>query len=199
MPGDLALPEFVEAGGIAGQGRFEVVANLAVESGAFAYQIAAVADEQLQRGPGLIARGFHEGAAGDRGAMDGSQVLVIGLITGINGLAVLLGDERMDDACLKTGTGEGALHDAVITAGAFDGDETVAELVLSKGSADLRNGGIEIGSCVRDYGGLDEQSPVKIGEEKLGADLGAIKADDAEPVGSDLLDARMEHTARFAY
>ena len=56
MPRKSALPEFVEAGGEAGQGGFEVVADLAVEGGAFADQIAAMADDELQSGPGFIAR-----------------------------------------------------------------------------------------------------------------------------------------------
>ena len=56
MPRKSALPEFVEAGGEAGQGGFEVVADLAVEGGAFADQIAAMADDELQSGPGFIAQ-----------------------------------------------------------------------------------------------------------------------------------------------
>ena len=70
MPGDGAFPEFVEAGGEAGQGGFEVVADLAVEGGAFADEVAAVTDDELEGGPGFVARGFEQGATGDGGAVD---------------------------------------------------------------------------------------------------------------------------------
>ena len=129
VPGDGAVPEVVEAGGEAGQGGFEVFADLAVEGGAFADEVAAMADEQLQGRPGLVAGGFEQGEAGDGGAVDGGQVGVVGLVAGIDGLAELLGGEGMDDAGLEAGGGEGALDDAVIAAGAFDGDEAVAEVV----------------------------------------------------------------------
>jgi hypothetical protein len=111
--------------------------DLAIEGGAFADQVAALADEQQQGGPGFIAWGFHQGAAGDGGAMDGGQVGVIGFVAGIDRLAVLLGDEGVKDACLEAGGGEGALDEAVITSGAFDGDESIVELVLGEGMADL--------------------------------------------------------------
>ena len=39
---------------------------------------------------------------------------------------------------------------------------------------------------------------VEVGEEELGACLGAVEADDAEVFGSDLLDAGMEHAAGLA-
>ena len=58
VPGDGTLPELVEAGGEAGQGGFEVIADLAVEGGAFADQVAAVSDDELQGGPGFVARRF---------------------------------------------------------------------------------------------------------------------------------------------
>ena len=133
-----------------------MVADLAVEGGAFADQVAAMADEQLQGGPGLVAGGFEQGAAGDGGAMDGGQVGVVGLVAGIDGLAILLGDEGMEDAGLEAGGGEGALHEAVIAAGAFDGDEAVAELVRGEGLADLGDGGVEsrVGCERRSVGGI---------------------------------------------
>src|SRR5271155_1803895 len=52
VPGDQALPELVEAGGVAGQRRFEMVADLAVEGSAFFDQVAAMTDQELQHRPG---------------------------------------------------------------------------------------------------------------------------------------------------
>src|SRR3954467_13948274 len=91
VPGEGAVPELVEAGGVAGQGGLEMVADLAVESRTLADEIAAMADDQLQRGPGFVTGGLKQGAAGDGGAMEGGQVGVVGLVAGIDGLAVLLG------------------------------------------------------------------------------------------------------------
>src|SRR5207249_8140494 len=134
-------------------GGFQVVANLAVQGGAFADQIAAVPDDELQRGPGLVAGRFEQRTTGDGGAVDGREVGVVGFVAGIDGLAVLLGDEGVQDACLEAGRGEAALDDAVIATGAFDGDEAILELVLGEGAPDLGDGGVEVGPGVRGLGG----------------------------------------------
>src|SRR5262249_54277043 len=149
VPGDRTLPELVEAGGEAGEGGFEVVADLAIEGGAFADEIAALANDELRGGPGFVAGSFEQVDAGDRGAVNGGQVGVIGLVAGIDGLAVLLGGEGMEDAGLEAGGGEDALHEAVIPAGAFDGDQAVGELVVSEGLAKLSHGSLEFGAVVR--------------------------------------------------
>src|SRR5438477_69254 len=60
------------------------------------------------------------------------------------------------------------------------------------------DGGVEVGSGVGDGSGRDEDAAVEVGEEELGAGLGAVEADDAEVFGSDLLDAWMEHTTGLA-
>jgi hypothetical protein len=148
----------------AGQGRFEMVADLAVEGGAFADQVAAVADQQLQGGPGFVTGRFEQGAAGDGGAMNCEQVRVIGLVAGVDGLTILLGGEGMQDAGLEAGGGEAALDEAMIAAGAFDGDETVAELVVGKSLPDLGDGRVEGWPVVGDHGGWDQDPAVEVGE-----------------------------------
>src|SRR5262249_7590327 len=145
-PGQGALPELVEAGGEPGQGGLQVVADLAVEGGALADQAAAMADEQEQGGPGLVAGGLQEGAAGDGGPVQRGQVGVVGLVAGIDTLAILLGDEGVHDAGLEAGGGKGALDQAVVAAGALDGDQAVAELVGGEGIADLGDSGVEVGA-----------------------------------------------------
>src|SRR5580704_8656303 len=177
MPGDRAVPELVEASGEAGYDGFEVLADLAVEGGALLDQVAAMADQELQGGPGLVAGGFEQGAA----------------VAGIDRLTVLLGDEGVQDARLEAGGGEGALDKAVIAASAFDGDEAVVELVGGKGMPDLGDRSSEVGTIVVDLGGWEEDAAVEVGEQELGASLGAVEADDAEVFGPDQLDARMEH------
>ena len=96
------------------------------------------------------------------------------LLPGSTGWRILLGDEGVDDAGLEAGGGEGALDEAVIAAGAFDGDEAVVELVLGEGVPDLGDGGVEVGAVVGDGGGRDEDVAVEVGEQELGAGLGAV-------------------------
>jgi hypothetical protein len=86
----------------------------------------------------------------------------------------------------------------VIAAGAFDGDEAVVELVGGKRLPDLGDGGVEVGTLVSDGGRGEEHPAIEVGEEELGAGLGAVEADDAEVLGTDLLDARVEDAAGLA-
>ena len=69
---------------------------------------------------------------------------------------------------------------------------------VGEGLADLGDGGVEVGAVVGDRGGRDEDAAVEVGEQELGACLGAVDADDAEVFGTDLLDARMKDAARLA-
>src|SRR5262249_53825019 len=193
-----AFPELIEAGGKAGQGGFEVIPDLAIESSPFADEIAAMADDELQGGPGLVARRFEQGAAGDGGAMDGGEVPVIGLVAGIGGLAILLGAKGMEDACLEASGGEGALHQAVIAAGAFDGDQAITEIMSSKSATDLGDGRVEVRAVVGNDGGGDEHVAVEVGEQELGAVLVAVAADDAKVLGADLLHAGVQNALRLA-
>ena len=198
VPGDGAVPEFVEAGGEARQGGFEVFADLTIERSAFADQVAAMAGQELQGGPSFIAGGFEEGTAGNGGAVHGGQVGVVGFVARVDGLAILFSDEGVYNTGLKTSRSEGALDEAMIAAGAFDGDEAILELKGSKGLADLVHGGLEVGPVVVDPGGRDEDAAVEIGQEEFGADFGGVKADDAKVFRSDLLDPGMELALRFA-
>jgi hypothetical protein len=104
----------------------------------------------------------------------------------------------MHDARLEASGGKGALGDAVIASGAFDGNDAIAELVCGKSLPDLCDGGVEAGTVVRNVGGWNEDTAVEVSEEELGAKLGAIEADDAEMFGTDLLDAWMQYATRLA-
>ena len=103
----------------------------------------------------------------------------------------------MEDARLEAGGGEGALDEAMIAAGAFDGDEAVKDVVFGEGMTHLSDRRVESGPRVLDEGGRDQDAAVEIGEQQLGADLGTVEADDAEVFGTDLLDARMKQPARL--
>jgi hypothetical protein len=100
---------------------------------------------------------------------------------------------------LGAGGGEGTLHNAVRAARAFDGDQAITELVLREGVANLRDRRVQGESRRSDNGGGKEDTAVAVGEEKLGACLGTVEAEDAEVFWADLLDAGVEHTARLAH
>ena len=57
--------------------------------------------------------------------------------------------------------------------------------------------GLQAGSVVLGYHGLQEDSAVEVGEHRLGASLGAIDANEAEMLGTDRLDAWVHHAARL--
>ena len=126
-----------------------------------------------------------------------SEVGVVGLVAGVGGLAELLGGEGMDDAGLEAGGGEGALDDVVIAAGAFDGDQAVVEVVAAMAWRMAAMAAVEGGAVVFDGGGRDEDVAVEVGKHPFGAGLGAVDGDDAEVLGADLLDARVEGAARL--
>src|SRR5262249_6455166 len=152
----------VEAGSEARQGSFEVFANLTVERGTFAHQVAAMADDELQGGPGLVPCGLQQRATGDRSAVDRVQVGIVGLVARVDRLAILLGDEGVHNARLEISAGEAALDDAVITARAFDGHEAIAEVVASEGALDLSDGVREAVLVMLDDGGWNEHSSIEV-------------------------------------
>src|SRR5262249_2158010 len=178
-----------------GQGRFEMLADLATECGNLPDEIAAVTNEQLQAGPELIARRFAQGEAVDGGAVNGGQVGIVGLVARIGRLAELLSGEGMDDARLEAGRAEGALDDAVIAARAFDGDKAVAEVVVGKDLTNACHSGVKGIAIVLHDQWRHQDLAKEIAEHPLGAGLGTINADDAEVLRSHLLHARMDDPA----
>jgi hypothetical protein len=101
----------------------------------------------------------------------------------------------MEDACLEAGGGEGALDKAVITTGAFDGDDAVLELVLGEGLTGEGDGLVECRLVVRDRGRRNQHAAVEVREEEFGVAFTAIEAEDTEVFGSDLLDAGVQDAA----
>jgi hypothetical protein len=129
--------------------------------------------------------------------VEGGQVGSVGLVTGIGRLAELFSGKGRDDPGLEAGGGEGALDEAMLAASAFDGDDQVAEVVRLEGLAELSDGGGEGGAVVLDDGRRDEDLAVEVGKHPLGAGLGTVDGDDAEVLGPDLLNARMDGARRF--
>jgi hypothetical protein len=149
-------------------------------------------NEELKSSPFLVQFLFDEGEAVDDGSMNGDQVGIIGLVAGV---AESTGGKGMDDACLEAGGGEGVADGLVITSGSFDGDEEVAEVVLTDGLTQALDGVIEGGAVVFDEAWWDKEIAEEVGEHPFGSCLGTIDADDAEVLGADFLDAGMEGAA----
>jgi hypothetical protein len=157
-----------------------------------------MAYHELERGPGLITRGFEQSTAGDGRSLDRGQVGVVGLVTGIDREAILFGDEGMEDAGLETGGREVTLNDPVIAAGAFDGHDSGTELVRLEGVPDLTDRVFQSRPGMLDDGGWYEDAAVEVGEEELGTCFGTVETDDAKVFGSDQLDAGVEHPTWLA-
>jgi hypothetical protein len=156
-----------------------------------------VPNEELKSGQLLVEAGFDQGEAVDGGAVNGRQVGVVGLVTGVGRLAELFGGKGMDNAGLLAGGGEGLLGGSVVATRALDGDEEVTNVVLAQGLAELVEGGAEGGAGVFDDGRREKDVAIEVAEHPLGASLGTIDTDDAKVFRADLLDARMEGAARL--
>jgi len=197
VQGQRAFPELGEAGGVAGQRGVEMLADLTAEGRALVDQIAAVPDQQLEFSPGPVERGLGQGEAAAGGAVDGRQIGVVGFLTGVAGLAELLGGKGVDDADLEAGGGEGVLNRMVIAAGAFDGDQEVLQAVSLDGVAERGQSGLELAAVMGHEGRRYEDLAIEVAEHPLGAGLGGIDADDAEMFGADPLDSGVEGASRL--
>ena len=86
---------------------------------------------------------------------------------------------------------------SVVAAGAFHRHQQIMEGMLLQRLPDLGDGGLQGGAVVFDDRGRDEDIAVEVAEHPLGAGLGTIDADDAEVLGSDLLDAGVNDAGRL--
>src|SRR5205085_1531773 len=93
--------------------------------------------------------------------------------------------------------GAGALHGSVVAARAFHRHQEIVEGVLLAGVPDLCHGRLQRGAVMLDDRGRYADVAVEVAEHPLGAGLGTIDADDAEVLGSDLLDARVNDAGRL--
>ena len=171
--------------------------HLLLEGDALSHQVAAVPGQQLELGVDRVGFGLRQAEAVDGGAVDGGEVGVVGLVAGVGGESILLGGEGMDDADLEARPAEAALDRPVIAAGALDDHDHVLDAVPGHGVTDGRHGGVEAGPVVLDGGRLEQDTAVEVGEHHPGAGLGAIDAHQAEVLGTDRLDARVNDTPRL--
>jgi len=102
----------------------------------------------LQLAVERIDRRLRERAAGDRCALNGGEVGVVGLVARIGGRAMLFRGERMDEPHFKAIGREESLGNLVIPAGAFDGNNQIAQIVFFPGSLKLLYREIKFGAVV---------------------------------------------------
>jgi hypothetical protein len=194
-PGAAVLPEVGEGVDEAGQVDVEVVADLAAQAAGLVDQAAPEADETEEFGPEFVPGEFGEGEAVEGGAEESVEVPVVGLVIGIGDLAELFSGERVDDAGVEVGGGEGALDEAVVAAGAFDDNKEVAEVVVAGGLSELLDGLLEGRAVMVEALGWKEYSAEIVHEHPFGIGFMAIEAGDTEVGGSGLFDAVVEVTA----
>ena len=80
----------------------------------------------------------------NRRSMLGVQVSFIRFVAWIGRHAVLLGRERMHNACFKSGSGESTLGSKMVIPGTLDDDDDVPTVVLLLSLANQRDGCPEV-------------------------------------------------------
>ena len=168
------------------------VADLAAERRGLLDQVAAVPRPGAELEVILGDDGLGQAEAVDGGAVDGRQVGVVGLAVGVGGLAELLGGERMDDADLEAGGGEGPLGRVMEPAGALDDDDHIFDRTHFDLNINCLDGLAEAAGVVLQYSGWDEHVSLEVGHHPLGPRLGGVDGDDGEVLGPDGLDAGVE-------
>ena len=112
----LLLEQVFEQFGVAGHRQVQMFANLAGHRGRLFDEVAPMSRSKLQ----LSIRGFptpSRSIQNGRGrSVLGIQIGFVGLVPGIGRDPVLLGCERMDDACFKTGFGKRPFRNQVVAA-----------------------------------------------------------------------------------
>jgi len=171
--------------------------DLALQGAAFAHEVAAMTNEQLQLAIRFVLFGFEEREAIDGGAMNGGEIIVVSFAVGIARLPERLGSEGMHDTRLEAGLLKSTQDKFVISTGALDSDDQITKVVLAHGVSDARDGGIESGTVVLDQSGRNEDVSIEIGEHPFGTGFGTVHADDAESLRPDFLHTRMNDAARL--
>ena len=104
---DLGIEDVVEALRVAWHERLKMFMHLLLDCDFLADQVAPAPGEQLETNEDRLGLGLEQAEAVDGGAVDGGEIGVIGLVAGVGGLSELFGGERVDDADLGAGLGEG--------------------------------------------------------------------------------------------
>ena len=111
--------------------------------------------------------------------------------------AILLGCERVQDACLKSSIGKSPLGSQVVISGAFYNDDGVLDLVLLLSCANLGRGQLEASRSMLQCLTLDQQVSKVVSHHPLGAMLRRIDANDGEPVPTDSGHTRRDDPTRL--
>src|SRR5882762_7774965 len=93
----------------------------------------------------------------------------------------------MDEACVITSLFAGALDGPVIFAGAFNGHDQIAQIVLSVSLAHLIEECLEMPARMRNGLRRNQDRAVEIGEHELRPRFGAVEAEHAEVLRPDPL------------
>jgi hypothetical protein len=167
------------------------------ECGVLLHQVPTVPSQQLELDVVGMRFMFQQAESIDGSAVNRGEIGVIGLVSGIGGLAVLLGRVRVDDTDLDPSLGERALNGAVITPGSLDDADEVFDIVSCHCGADVLESGLKARAVVLDGGRLQKDPAVEVREQDLGACLGAVHAKEREVFGPNSLDTWMDDAPRL--
>ena len=137
-------------------------------------------DERAQVEKRVIERRLEQTKADDGCAVNAQQIVIVGLVTRMLGLPELSGGEGMDDACFITGIAKGALHEAMVVARAFDGDEEIGQCEPGSRGAERLDGLTERRRRVLDSGRWEQHMTIEVTEHPARALFGTVHGNDTE-------------------
>ena len=98
----------------------------------------------------------------------------------------------MNQSGFEAGLAKGELEGAIVVAGAFDGDDDGAQVMVVHGLPNAVDGGLQLAALMFEGGGLEDGLAVEVGEQVARSGLGAVDGDYAKVFGAHLLNARRQ-------
>ncbi len=125
--------------------------------------------EPLQRTISFIDRQDRQSVSVDGGMKDGFQVVVVGLLVGVQWLSIVRRGEGMNRSRIKARFAKGGLDRLVIDAGHFDCDDGVLDAFGLAGSGSLLGHRSEYARVMPNDRGLDDDPAEVIAEHPFGS------------------------------
>jgi len=163
------------------------LADLAVEGGVLIDEIAAMAPQHLQGEIVIGPHGIDQTESLGGSAKDPCEIGIIGLIVRVGGLTIVLGGEGMDQAGIEACLAKSSLDGTVIVAGAFDGHDDVAQVVIGHDLPEAIDGGLQVAFRVGQGLGIDEDLAIEVSDQEARTRLGTVDGDDAKVGRTDFL------------
>ena len=194
------LPERVvwKEAGVARQATFDKGAELRLDFGALADEIASMSDEELEVSIGLVPNRLNQAEPIHSSSKDTDQIVVVGFDIAMLYGAIVRGRKRVDESRFEARIPKGSHDHLMVGSGHFDADNGVLYFIFFVCFFKLCNRFLQITMSVLDAGGFEKNSAVKVTEEPLGSRLGTVDTDDAKVLRPNLHDARLNDAGGLA-